>query len=193
MDRLEQESLPRGAAHRAEEVDLVWSLTPKDADNGRVDVGTSAGREVQGPRQHEPVRHRQPPIEARKVVDEREVGRKHPEQILHRGLRPSTALGSLDEVILPQNRRTQLQLGRNPSHEQEVTASINNIYATAYGLKDFRTMQFLDWFIKEQNEEEKNTETIVKKYDLFGREAKGLYMLDNELATRVYAAPTLVI
>ena len=41
-------------------------------------------------------------------------------------------------------------------HEQEVTASINNIYATAYGLKDFRTMQFLDWFIKEQNEEEKN-------------------------------------
>ena len=78
-------------------------------------------------------------------------------------------------------------------HEQEVTASINNIYATAYGLKDFRTMQFLDWFIKEQNEEEKNTETIVKKYDLFGGEAKGLYMLDNELATRVYAAPTLVI
>ena len=74
-----------------------------------------------------------------------------------------------------------------------MTASINNIYATAYGLKDFRTMQFLDWFIKEQNEEEKNTETIVKKYDLFGREAKGLYMLDNELATRVYAAPTLVI
>jgi len=78
-------------------------------------------------------------------------------------------------------------------HEQEVTASINNIYAAAYGLKDFRTMQFLDWFIKEQNEEEKNTETIVKKYDLFGGEAKGLYMLDNELATRVYAAPTLVI
>jgi len=116
VDRLEQESLPRGAAHRAEEVDLVWSLTPKDADNGRVDVGTSAGREVQGPRQHEPVRHRQPPIEARKVVDEREVGRKHPEQILHRGLRPSTVLGSPDEVILPQNRRTQLQLGRNPSH-----------------------------------------------------------------------------
>lgn len=78
-------------------------------------------------------------------------------------------------------------------HEQEATASINNIYATAYGLKDFRTMQFLDWFIKEQNEEEKNTETIVKKYDLFGGEAKGLYMLDSELATRVYAAPTLVI
>ena len=78
-------------------------------------------------------------------------------------------------------------------HEQKVTASINNIYSTAFELKDFRTMQLLDWFVKEQNEEEKNTETIIKKYDLFGNEAKGLYMLDNELATRIYTAPTLVL
>ena len=78
-------------------------------------------------------------------------------------------------------------------HEKKVTASINSIYATAYELKDFRTMQLLDWFVKEQNEEEKNTETIVKKYDLFGNDPKGLYMLDNELATRVYTAPTLVL
>ena len=78
-------------------------------------------------------------------------------------------------------------------HEQKVTASINNIYAVAYDKKDFRTMQFLDWFVKEQNEEEKNTETIIKKYDLFGNDPKGLYMLDQELGTRVYTAPTLVI
>lgn len=78
-------------------------------------------------------------------------------------------------------------------HEQKVTASINNIYAAAYELKDFRTMQLLDWFVKEQIEEEKNTEAIVKKYDLFGNDPKGLYMLDNELGTRVYAAPSLVL
>ncbi|MEA4966302.1 MAG: ferritin [Oscillospiraceae bacterium] len=78
-------------------------------------------------------------------------------------------------------------------HEQKVTASINDIYATAYELKDFRTMQLLDWFVKEQSEEEKNTESIVKKYDLFGNDPKGLYMLDNELAARVYTAPTLVL
>ena len=54
-------------------------------------------------------------------------------------------------------------------------------------------MQLLDWFVKEQIEEEKNTETIVKKYDLFGSDPKGLYMLDNELTARVYTAPTLVI
>jgi ferritin len=78
-------------------------------------------------------------------------------------------------------------------HEQGVTASINNIYAAAFELRDFRTMQLLDWFVKEQNEEEKNTQSLIKKYDLFGGDAKALYMLDNELVARVYAPPSLVL
>lgn len=78
-------------------------------------------------------------------------------------------------------------------HEQFVTASINNIYEAAYNVKDFRTMQFLDWFIKEQGEEEKNADDNIKKYDLFAGDPKGLYMLDNELKARVYAAPSLVL
>lgn len=78
-------------------------------------------------------------------------------------------------------------------HEKKVTASINGIYAVAYDQKDFRTMQFLDWFVKEQGEEEKNTEDIVKRYDLFGKDPKGLYMLNSELGTRVYAPPSLVL
>lgn len=79
------------------------------------------------------------------------------------------------------------------AHEKKVTASINEIYAAAYEQKDFRTMQFLDWFVKEQGEEEKNTEDIVKRYELFGNDAKGLYLLDSELAARTYAPATLVI
>ena len=54
-------------------------------------------------------------------------------------------------------------------------------------------MQFLDWFVKEQGEEETNADTLIKKFDLFGSDAKGLYMLDAELAARVYAAPSLVL
>ena len=54
-------------------------------------------------------------------------------------------------------------------------------------------MQFLDWFVKEQGEEEKNTEDVVKRYDLFGKDAKGLYLIDAELATRAYVAPSLVL
>nr|WP_314458682.1 ferritin [uncultured Clostridium sp.] len=78
-------------------------------------------------------------------------------------------------------------------HEIKVTAAIHDIYGAAYELKDFRTMQFLDWFVKEQSEEEKNTDEIIKRYDLFGSDAKGLYLLDSELAARVYTPPTLVI
>ncbi len=78
-------------------------------------------------------------------------------------------------------------------HEQYVTASINEIYAAAYKINDFRTMQFLDWFIKEQGEEEKNADDNIKKYDLFASDPKGLYMLDNEMKARVYTAPSLVL
>jgi len=78
-------------------------------------------------------------------------------------------------------------------HELKVTASINNIYAAAMKINDFRTTQFLDWFIKEQGEEEKNADDNIKRYDLFAGDPKGLLMLDNEMKARVYVAPSLVL
>ena len=62
----------------------------------------------------------------------------------------------------------------------------SNIYSEAFAIKDFKTMQFLDWFIKEQGEEEKNAEDLLKKMEVFGTDAKGLYALNQELAARVY-------
>ena len=78
-------------------------------------------------------------------------------------------------------------------HEQYVTSLINGIYAAAYDDRDFRTMQLLDWFVKEQGEEEKNASDLITKMELFGADAKGLYMLNSELKARVYAAPSLVL
>ena len=78
-------------------------------------------------------------------------------------------------------------------HEQYVTSLINDIYAAAYDVKDFRTMQFLDWFVKEQLEEEKNADDMIKKMELFGNDSKGLYSLDAEYAARVYTAPSLTL
>jgi ferritin len=78
-------------------------------------------------------------------------------------------------------------------HEQYVTSLINKIYKAASEVDDFRTMQFYDWFVKEQGEEEKNSDDLIKKFDLFGRDPKGLYSLDQELMARVYTAPSLVI
>ena len=54
-------------------------------------------------------------------------------------------------------------------------------------------MQFLDWFVKEQGEEEKSAEDLIKRFELFGEDAKSLYMLDSELGTRTYTAPSLVL
>ena len=79
------------------------------------------------------------------------------------------------------------------AHEEYVTSLINDIYAAAYEARDFRSMQFLDWFVKEQGEEEKNANDLIAKMDLFGDDAKGLYMLNSELGARVYSAPSLVL
>ena len=74
-----------------------------------------------------------------------------------------------------------------------------SIYYEEEGLDGFanwykiRTMQFLDWFVKEQGEEEKNAEDLIKKMKLYGEDAKGLYMLNSEMAARVYTAPSLVL
>lgn len=78
-------------------------------------------------------------------------------------------------------------------HERYVTGLIHNIYEAAQAAKDFRTTQFLDWFVKEQGEEEKTAEDMIKKMELYGDDAKGLYMLNSELAGRTYAAPSLVL
>ena len=78
-------------------------------------------------------------------------------------------------------------------HEKYVTSLINDIYEAAYSVKDFRTMQFLDWFVKEQGEEEQNADSLIKKYELFGNDPKGLYLLNQELSARIYSAPSLVL
>ena len=54
-------------------------------------------------------------------------------------------------------------------------------------------MQFLDWFVKEQAEEEDNADDNVTKFELFGSDMRSLYELDSELKARVYAAPSLVL
>lgn len=78
-------------------------------------------------------------------------------------------------------------------HEKYVTSLINTIYAAAQEVNDFRTTQFLDWFVMEQGEEEKNSMDQITKMELFGDDARSLYMLNSELAARVYSSPSLVL
>jgi len=78
-------------------------------------------------------------------------------------------------------------------HERYVTALINAIYHEAHEAKDYRTMKFLDWFVDEQMEEEDNADSMVNRYKLFGQDPRGLYLLDQEYAARVYTAPSLTL
>lgn len=101
----------------------------------------------------------------------------------------------LAEVAAPNMEYEQYDVPLHESlkHEQFITESIHNIYDAAFQIKDFRTMQFLDWFIMEQGEEEKNAEDLISKYKNFGTDSKGLYLINSELAARVYAPPSLVL
>ncbi len=66
-------------------------------------------------------------------------------------------------------------------HEEYITTSINKIYSEAQVANDFRTQEFLLWFIKEQGEEEKNASDLLVKFDLSG---KNLMMMDHYLGKR---------
>lgn len=70
-------------------------------------------------------------------------------------------------------------------HEIYVTRLINELYAEAEKLCDYRTLRFLDWFINEQAEEEKNAHELIDRYELFVKDcASGLYQVDKELGKR---------
>ena len=77
-------------------------------------------------------------------------------------------------------------------HEKFVTQKINEIYAAAEQEQDFRTTQFLAWFVSEQAEEEATATDLIKRMKLFG-DGMSLYMMDAEMKTRVYTPPTLAL
>ncbi|MGL4741291.1 MAG: ferritin [Sarcina sp.] len=71
-------------------------------------------------------------------------------------------------------------------HEQLVTSKIYNLADIANEEREHATISLLKWFIDEQVEEEDNFKTILKKVRRLEGHPTGIYMLDDELATRVY-------
>lgn len=77
-------------------------------------------------------------------------------------------------------------------HERYVTELIHNIYHEAHEIHDYRTMKFLDWYVEEQGEEEKNAQDLITKFELFGNDPKALYSLNSELAARTYTTASIL-
>jgi ferritin len=69
-------------------------------------------------------------------------------------------------------------------HEQKVTAMINHIFELAVKENDYATQTFVQWFITEQVEEEKNASQILDQLKAIGDQPAALFMLDGYLGKR---------
>ena len=76
-------------------------------------------------------------------------------------------------------------------HEEYVTSRINALMDVAEEVKDRAAMSFLNWYLKEQVEEEDNVGNVLATLKLIGDDKKALLMLDKELATRTFVAPVI--
>lgn len=72
------------------------------------------------------------------------------------------------------------------NHEKKVTKMINDIADIAADEKDRATLQFMQWFITEQVEEEATAEEILQQLKMIKGEGHGLLLLDRELKSRTF-------
>lgn len=75
-------------------------------------------------------------------------------------------------------------------HEQGVTKSIDELYGMALDDRDYASQVFLEWFITEQVEEEKNSSQVLESVRRVGDNQAALVMLDRELGQRGAASAT---
>lgn len=98
-------------------------------------------------------------------------------------LLPIEAVPTAWDSILDMYRQTL-------EHEKKVTSLINNLAAIANEDRDFASINRLNWFIDEQIEEEESARDMIFTVEAVENDKYGMYMLDKELATRVYNVPS---
>jgi len=75
------------------------------------------------------------------------------------------------------------------AHEQLVTGLINTLASLCMDERDHATLNFLQWFIAEQVEEEATASELVNQLRMVGKSGHGMLMIDRELGVRVFATP----
>lgn len=75
------------------------------------------------------------------------------------------------------------------AHETKVTGLIHGLMDVAMEEKDHATVNFLQWFVSEQVEEETSADNIVQKLRLLGGDGGALFLLDQELGRRTFTPP----
>ncbi len=74
-------------------------------------------------------------------------------------------------------------------HETKVTDMINKLVELAAAEKDHATVNFLQYYVAEQVEEEASADEVVQKLKMIGEGRGGLFMLDRELGQRPLGLP----
>jgi ferritin len=74
-------------------------------------------------------------------------------------------------------------------HEKKVTGMINDLYGLAVRENDYASQAFLQWFVTEQVEEEKNAGDVVETLRMIGDGTEALFLLDRELGQRPVEEP----
>jgi len=75
------------------------------------------------------------------------------------------------------------------NHEVKVTGMINNLVDLAQEERDHASNAMLQWFVEEQVEEEMSADGYVQKLRLAGDNPNALFMIDAEMAQRVFTMP----
>jgi ferritin len=75
-------------------------------------------------------------------------------------------------------------------HEKFITESINEVLGIAHEVKDYATINMLQWYINEQVEEEANISSILEQLKMIEGKGAGLFMLDREMQSRVFVDST---
>lgn len=73
-------------------------------------------------------------------------------------------------------------------HEQLVTSKINDLVHLANTEPDYSTLQFLQWYVAEQHQEEFLFKSILDKIKLIGTEGQGIFFVDREIANMATTA-----
>jgi ferritin len=70
------------------------------------------------------------------------------------------------------------------AHEQKVTAMIHALVELAQKEKDHASFEMLQWFVKEQVEEEENSNAILEQIRIVGDTPGHVFCIDHHLAKR---------
>lgn len=104
-------------------------------------------------------------------------------------LQETGALAIMGEMAAPPKEFSSLKemFEKIYAHEQFITGKINQLVHLANSEADYSTVQFLQWYVAEQHQEEFLFKGILDKIELIGTEGQGLFFIDREIANLTVA------